>query len=241
MDGLVFGPTNPPSLAGFQTFITNIMRVPANCLPSGTPIIQYALDQALAIVNLDLGLLPSVPGSWSPYALAVYNLAGHLLIEYAPDQSWPIFAASWTNSFATITTNGGNGVLPGDLVAVSGVSPVAYDAPTPPSRGPIVVNAVLDEFHFTYGLSPNPGPGVAGPGAMVAETFFQRARVAFKINQFTPGVVGSASDVSTSVGIDNPDFMKGLTLLDLQLMKTPQGLAYLRIAQQYGSTIWGLS
>lgn len=241
-DGLQYGGSSPPTVAGFQTFITNVMRVPANALPPGSPIITYAFNQALAIVNLDLGVLPSVPGSWSPYSLAVYNLAGHLLCEHAPDQYWPISGISWAPpGLATVTTSVPNGLLPGNRIALSGISPVQYMLPQAPNRGPFVVNSVVDASDFTYAVAPNPGTPNVLIGAEVALTFFLDFRVKAKLASFVPGVVSSASDVSTAAGITTPEMFKGLTLMDLQLLKTQMGRSYLAIVQQYGSTIWGCS
>lgn len=62
----------------------------------------------------------------------------------------------------------------------------------------------------------------------------------YGISDFAPGVVQSVSDVSTSTGMLVPDFMKELTLSDLQLLKTPYGRQYLALAQKFG-TLWGLT
>lgn len=66
-------------------------------------------------------------------------------------------------------------------------------------------------------------------------------RKAFNINLFAPGVTASSADGGTSQSRLNPEFMKNLTMSDLQLIKTPYGRAYMGIAQQYGGTIWGIS
>lgn len=71
-------------------------------------------------------------------------------------------------------------------------------------------------------------------------TFFADYRKAHGIGSFTPGVITSSSDSTTSQSWLNPDFMKNLTLADLDNLKNPYGLAYLKIAQSYGS-IWGLT
>lgn len=71
-------------------------------------------------------------------------------------------------------------------------------------------------------------------------SFFSDLRKSLGISIFVPGVTGSSSDGGTSNSRVTPDFMEGLTMMDLQNMKTPYGRQYLAIAQQYGS-IWGLS
>jgi len=86
-----------PTLAGFQSFITNVMAIPPAALPLTSPFIQMALAVALSIVNpalMSVGV-PSMDAAGAPlttfnintiYDLAVYNLAGSNLINYAVDQ-----------------------------------------------------------------------------------------------------------------------------------------------------------
>ncbi len=72
------------------------------------------------------------------------------------------------------------------------------------------------------------------------QTFFATARQNYGINNFVAGIVSNTEDESTSVAIKTPDFMAGLTLMDLQNLKTPYGRQYLMIAQQFGA-LWGLT
>lgn len=236
-------PSATPNVADFATWVTNVMRVPAAYLPAGSPYLGYALNQALAVANLDLACLPTVPGAYTLYDLACYNLAGALLAEYAPDQSYPIASVSWAGGAASVTTAGPNAVQPGDSLVLNGISPAAYNGPlTAYGFGPVRVSAVPSATQFSYPLLPQP-PGLVNvlPGAAATETYFATIRRQFKLASTVPGVIASTSDLSTSVSLDNPDFMKGLTLENLQLLKTPWGRAYLSIAQKYGPTIWGLS
>ena len=69
----------PPTLAGFQDFITNVMAIPSAALPLSSPVVAMAYTVAMATVNCAL----CVTGI---YALAVYNLGGSLVINFAPDQ-----------------------------------------------------------------------------------------------------------------------------------------------------------
>jgi hypothetical protein len=70
--------------------------------------------------------------------------------------------------------------------------------------------------------------------------YFLDLRQSFGINTFVPGVISSSSNSPTSQGTLNPEFMKTLTMGDLQNMKTPYGRTYLNFAMQSG-TIWGVS
>ncbi len=214
------------------------MGVPATALPDGSPFLTYTLKQSLNVVDLQLAELSGEVGVWDPYQLAVFNLGGHMLVEHVVDQSYPVTAASWANGLAQLTISDTSNVSPGDQVAIAGISPNAYNAL--PQR-PVTVNAVLGSTTLNYALSPNPGAGTPSAGARLAQTYFFAARRGFKIASFVPGVVASAGDQGTSMGVDNPDFMRGLTLENLQLLKTPWGRSYLSISMKSGPNIWGLS
>ncbi len=71
--------------------------------------------------------------------------------------------------------------------------------------------------------------------------YFHALRKELGINKFQPGMVASSGDVSTSTGLLNPEFMKQLTMRDLQNAKDPYGRAYLEIAMMYGSSVVELS
>jgi hypothetical protein len=53
-------------------------------------------------------------------------------------------------------------------------------------------------------------------------------------------MVNQASDQGTSEGLFIPAQIQNMTLMDLQLAKSPWGRAYLMIAGQWG-TIWGIT
>jgi hypothetical protein len=76
-----------PTLAGFLTFIRNVMGITTTVLPDDSPVIQWCYQIALDYVNQGL----CIGGSSSPayptiYAQAVYNFAGDRLISFAQDQ-----------------------------------------------------------------------------------------------------------------------------------------------------------
>lgn len=75
-----------PTLAGFQSFITNVMKVPTSALdPLTDPTVVWAYDFAKDWVYQGIRGVPSVPGAWSLYARAVYNLAADTLINWEQD------------------------------------------------------------------------------------------------------------------------------------------------------------
>lgn len=229
----------PPDVAQFTIFVRNVMRIGTNYLPDGSPYFGWTFDHSFDEVNDLLSVAMSSQNSWSPYELAVYNLAGHLLIEYAIDVSYGIVSAAWSAGFATIETATPHDILPGDKITISGVSPLPYSGT--PGVGYVIVYAVPDSTHFTYAVATDPGAGTILPGALATEYYFTDLRKQLKINSFVPGVVSNTSDLTTSVGLVVPDFFKTLTLEQMDLMKTPFGRAYLMIAQKYGPTVWGLT
>ena len=163
----VFATIGPPTLAGFVAWIRGVMGVPTSVLPDDAPVIPVALQVAVDTVNLAIARVAP-----NEYTLAVYNLGGSNLVNFAPD---------------------------------------ALGAPV-------------------Y-KTPSDGPGLP---------YWAYLRYDMKLSSFTPGVVASTSDDGTSTSLLNPDFMKTLSMTDVQLVKTPWGRAYMSIAQQYGQ-LWGLS
>jgi hypothetical protein len=80
---------SPPSLAGLQDFIANMMGIPTSALPLDAPVISDSYDYSISVTN---ALLQSVvPGPL--YALAVYNLAGDYIVNYAIDQNGQVYFA----------------------------------------------------------------------------------------------------------------------------------------------------
>ena len=73
------------------------------------------------------------------------------------------------------------------------------------------------------------------------QTFFAQIRTQFKLTSLVPGPVLASGDQATSETLLLPDFFKGLTLSQLDLLKTPYGRDYLGYAQDYGPTIVGVS
>lgn len=143
-----------PTAAGFLDFARNVMGIDPVYLPDDAPIIGVAFRIASGTVNPMLRSMPDM------YDLAVYNLAGDTLINFAPDQT--------------------------------------------------------------------------------DRTYFRDLRKALDISAFVPGVIGSSGDAATSESLVSPDWVRGLTMGDLQRLKTDWGRRYIGIAQSVG-TLWGLS
>jgi hypothetical protein len=72
------------------------------------------------------------------------------------------------------------------------------------------------------------------------QTFFQGLRASWNITGFVGGTVQSTADELTSESLLAPDFLKGLTLANLQQLKDPYGRQWLAMQQDNGP-IWGIS
>jgi len=72
----------PPTIEGFQAFIVNVMGISNTILPPTDPVVCMAFTVALNVVNQFLACTsPAI------YTLAVYNLAGSNVINFASDQA----------------------------------------------------------------------------------------------------------------------------------------------------------
>lgn len=71
-------------------------------------------------------------------------------------------------------------------------------------------------------------------------TYFKDMRKDLGINTFRAGVVASSGGTGNSQSTLNPEFMKNLTMGDLQNMKTSYGRDYLDAIQTIGP-LWGLT
>lgn len=79
----------PPTLGGFQQFVTRTMNVPSSAITSAGDTIQWSYDFALDWVNEQLQSVPSLSGGYMMYTRAVYNLAADTLINWAQDDDPP--------------------------------------------------------------------------------------------------------------------------------------------------------
>jgi|ERR1700747_852875 len=223
-----------PTLAGFIAWFQAVMGITPNYLPTTAPVITTAFNVAMSIANPDMANIdPTI------YALMVYNLAGDNLLNYAPDQYAAITGITWASGTATATTAAAHGFVTGDVLSITGCAPLAYNTQPGPANTfigtPIIVTGAET---FTYAIAANPGSFTQGGTA--SETYFATLRRQFNLAGFVPGVISASNDESTGQSILNPEFMKGLTLGNLQNLKTPYGRQYLAFAQDYGQ-IWGVS
>lgn len=75
-----------PTVAGFLAWIRAIMQIGTGVLPDDSPYVPFAYNVAMNTTNRALCKVPNLNrGLPSIYALAVYNLGGDRIINYAPD------------------------------------------------------------------------------------------------------------------------------------------------------------
>lgn len=87
---------NPqPTLAGFIAWVRAVMGVGTDVLPDNDPVLPFALAVAMGVANpaLMCAPIPSMDaagvtlnaGGYNVYVLAVYNLGGDNLVNFAQD------------------------------------------------------------------------------------------------------------------------------------------------------------
>lgn len=90
-------------------------------------------------------------------------------------------------------------------------------------------------------LTPDVDPVYYYPGVIPPTPYFAYLRDKFKVDSFVPGVVTYTADLTTSASFTVPNWVKEMSMADMQSLKTPWGRAYMAIAMQYGPTIVGIT
>lgn len=214
--------TNPnvPNVADFAAFVTN-QGVPETALPSGA-LTTVSINTA-GVITAASSTGTVVPG------MALVGLGVPL----------NTYLATWVSNSGTVAP------VPPVAIAASSVS---ADSPylqwafnkalattlIPPACMPpiLYVMAVYNLGMHTLLKIAQDRPG---------QTFFVDQRCAFKLLTFVSGPVVSSADQGTSNTLLAPDFLKGLTMAGLDLLKTPWGQEYLAYSQEYGPNIVGVS
>jgi hypothetical protein len=214
--------TNPtqPNLSDFNAFVLN-QGVPSGDLPSGT----------LTTVGIDTS------GNLTAASTTGTIAAGMALVGSGIPSN--TYIATWNGTSGT--------VLPVPEVAVEAATAAAYSpyaawafaaavaiTLTPPSCMP-PIEYVMAVYNYGMHKLLKIGQDQAG------QTFFADQRAAFKLLSFKAGPVGASADQATSQTLVTPDFLKGLTMGDLDLLLTPWGREYLDYSQAYGPNIVGVS
>jgi hypothetical protein len=217
----MFANPTQPNLADFATFVAN-QGVPAADLPSGT----------LTTVNI------ATSGILTASSVSGTVAAGMALFGSGVSNT---YLSAWNSGTASGT------VSPAPATAVNASSLTAYSpylqwALTvamdvtlfPPPCMPVILYVLAV---YNYGMHKLLKIAQDQPG----QTFFSGQRANFNLMSFTAGAVSASSDQSTSTTLVTPDFLKGLTIGDLDLLSTPWGREYLDYSSQYGPNIVGVS
>ena len=107
----------------------------------------------------------------------------------------------------------------------------------PPGPNPLGILYTLAVYNLATAILFQITPDQDG------QTYFTNARSPQGYNLISPafGLVTSASDQGTSGALTAPDWVKNLTVGQMELFRTPWGRAYLAYAQSYGPSIVGLT
>jgi hypothetical protein len=87
-----------PNFTDFQAWVQYMMGVPAENMPDDATL-EMAYDESLNLALDDLATIPYTPGSPSLYALAVYNLAGAILVDIVQDSDGSTFWSDLRSKF----------------------------------------------------------------------------------------------------------------------------------------------
>lgn len=112
--------------------------------------------------------------------------------------------------------------------ALAVVNPLLAAVPSPATSASIYARAV-------YGLAADALAN--GARDVTGKTYFKDLRTQLNLAGFKGGVITASGDEGTNESMVVPDFVKGLTFMNLQQLKTPWGRDYLSIAQSYGGLV----
>ena len=208
-------------------------ELPLSVLPSDSPYLEWAYNQAVAIVL-------RMPVSSIRYVLAVYNLGMHILLGIAQDINEDnnviidppatlgvqAIAKAIVNQSGNINEflilNKGQNYLTNPLMIIS----------PPPNGGVlatalvIVQNGVVVNFEIT-----NPGT------KYIVNNFWNELRKKYNVGNIITGVTNSAGDQGTSASSTVPEFFNKLNLSSLEQIQDQWGRYYLAYAQKYGTDV----
>ena len=118
-----------PTFAGFESFVyaPGPMMIDPLALPTNSPVLGWAFTVAMLLANPDLALIASpssLPVSTDLYSLAVYNLAGDNLVNFAPDQTGRTYFQELRASYGIGNFNAGVLTFASDNGTSRGYQPI---------------------------------------------------------------------------------------------------------------------
>lgn len=103
-------------------------------------------------------------------------------------------------------------------------------------HSPLYYNLAMYNFAADYLINWASDSNASSP----CSTYFADLRKKWNLTGFVGGAVSSTADESTSTSLEVPEQVKGLSMFDLQMLKTPFGRTYMSIAAKFGD-MWGMS
>lgn len=205
---------------------------------------MWCIGQGVPVTELTSGTLTGLivtPGSGYASATATSGTVAAGMVLAGNSVPSGLYITNWSGLAGTVSP----------AVAVNAASAQSFDQ--------------FSAWALNYALEvaipgPQLGPGMTGfAGSYVMSVynlglhqllkiapdsqtmFFSNARQQYGLTSLRPGVVMASEDQGTSQSLVVPEFFHGLTLSDLDLIKTPYGREYLGYAQMYGANIVGCS
>lgn len=214
-----------PTLTGYSLFLFDAIRLSSTALPpfSGTgTLLEGSVDltvvtvavnwlEAGAIVTDADGAIQPQTTVGEPLTAGMYPMSLPATATVATPE-----AISATNPWIVSTFQASKDTVNRAIAKASGRK---YTEAIYNLGADLLINVAVDQ--------PN-------------QSYFRDMRRGYRIEAPSFGLPASASDQGTSGALVNPEFMRNLTLDDLQRMKTPYGRAYLGIAQAFGPALFGL-
>lgn len=214
--------TSPPNLTDYLTFLTNVVGIPSANFPS---VVGAATGGSVTTLN-------DTAQTW-----AVNQWVGYVLSDTTQGVNASVLSSTVTQlTFAALTlpVNAGDAYLVAPSVLLGSLT-IALNTVNEMLNCASSTMYTLAVYSLATDRLINYAPDVQG------QTFFQDLRKQFRLLDVSVGVPSAASDQGTAVGILNPEFMKTMTLGDLQTLKTVYGRRYMELALNYGPSLWGLS
>ncbi len=211
-----------PNVADFTTFLQTSVGIPTSALPTNSPWITYAFNQAVAL-TLQIAQVTAIE-----YVLAVYNCGTHILIKITPDEQ-ALVTASITTGTLDVTD-----VASGTIAVGMQILNIATPVPT------ITAFGTGTGGTGTYTISQD--LTVSSTSMTLQGTYFQtqRGKDGFDLVGVPNAFLSASSDESTSQTMAVSDALQTLSLTDLDFMRTPWGREWIEYGQDYGP-VWGLT
>lgn len=223
-----------PSIPGYAAFLTNVAHLNMANLPpfTGTGTLVEG-SQTLTVVSVDkpyLNLVDHALVTDANASIPAWTTVGKPLVPCPPVGigTYQLSAAALTTQAAPEVITATNEWIVGTLFAAMTLVNRAIELASPFQYAMAVYNLATDRLI-------NYAPDIPD------QTYWQDVRKDMNISTPAVGTVTASADQGSSVTVVSPEFLKTLTLADLQMMKTPWGREYLGIAQAFGPNLFGLT